>query len=252
MFMFITVFLFLGYPAYDGYDLAAMDPALLAVTLGALLFFPILGNLRPDLVSFLPSMRQYAGNWASAMWAIAPDAEAKLDERLVKGAPMQKTQLSEIYGPEAAVVVMQQTLGWRSLHSQGRGLNSVMINQLGDDIDAYTLREAEFACNAIVGFNFGDGHLHDWRLIEAIQTRCEFGPGEFIVVWVESEPVGDGRQQYLVIDAAVGSVERGSWSVAEAVAEQPWLPNGPIRTQVDFRLTGYQHVSHAATQLVTA
>jgi hypothetical protein len=29
-------------------------------------FFPILGNLRSDLVSFLPSMRQYAGNWASA------------------------------------------------------------------------------------------------------------------------------------------------------------------------------------------
>ena len=32
----------------------------------ALLFFPVLGNLRPDLVSFLPAMRQYAGNWASA------------------------------------------------------------------------------------------------------------------------------------------------------------------------------------------
>ena len=49
------------------------------------------------------------------------------------------------------------------MHSQARGLNSVMINQLGDDIDTYTLREAEFACNAIIGFNFGDGHLHDHR-----------------------------------------------------------------------------------------
>ena len=83
------------------------------------------------------------------------------------------------------------------MHSQGRGLNSVMINQLGDDIDTYTLREAEFACNAIVGFNFGDGHLHDHRMIEAIQKRCRFAPGEFIVVWVESEPIGNGRQQYL-------------------------------------------------------
>ena len=74
---------------------------------------------------------------------------------------MQKDQLAAIYGEEAAEIVLQQTLAWRAMHSQGRGLNSVMINQLGDDIDTYTLREAEFSCNAIVGFNFGDGHLHD-------------------------------------------------------------------------------------------
>ena len=96
---------------------------------------------------------------------------------------------------------MQQLLAWRSLHSQARGLNSVMMKHLGDDIDTYTLREAEFSCNAIVGFNFGDGHLHNQRLIEAIQKRCRFAPGEFIVVWVESEPVGSGRQQYWVMDA---------------------------------------------------
>jgi hypothetical protein len=252
LFIYITAFLFLGHPSNEGFGLGDMDPVLLVVTVVGLLFFPVLGNLRPDLVSFLPSMRQYAGNWASAMWAMAPGSEAKLDARLVKGAPMQKAQLSDIYGAEAAEVVMQQTLGWRSMHSQGRGLNSVLIKQLSDDIDQYTLREAEFSCNAIVGFNFGDGHLHNWRLIEAIQKRCEFAPGEFIVVWVESEPVGNGRQQYMVIDAAVGIVERGSWAVTDAVAEQPWLPNGPIRTQVDFRLTGYQRVSHAAKQLVTA
>ena len=65
-----------------------------SLTVAGLLFFPVLGNLRPDLVSFLPSMRQYAGNWASAMWALAPGAEAKLDEHIVKRAPMQKDQLS--------------------------------------------------------------------------------------------------------------------------------------------------------------
>jgi hypothetical protein len=252
LFIYITAFLFLGHPNHDCFGLGDMDPVLLVGTVVGLLFFPVLGNLRPDLVSFLPSMRQYAGNWASAIWAMAPGAEARLDERLVKGAPMQKTQLSEIYGAEAAEVVMQQTLGWRAMHSQGRGLNSVMINQLGDDIDHYTLREGEFSCNAIIGFNFGDGHLHDRRLIEAIQKRCEFAPGEFIVVWVESEPVGNGRQQYLVIDAAVGIIERGSWAVSDAVAEQPWLPDGPIRTHVDSRLAGYQRVSHAAKALVTA
>jgi Transmembrane protein of unknown function (DUF3556) len=246
LFMYITAFLFLGYPNQDGYGLENMDPVLLVVTLAGLLFFPVLGNLRPDLVSFLPSMRQYAGNWASAMWALAPGAEPRLDRDIVKAAPMQTDQLAQIYGDQEAEVVLQQPLAWRALHSQGRGLNSVMMNHLGPDIDTYTLREAEFCCNAIVGFNFGDGHLHDRRLIEAIQKRCEFAPGEFVVVWVESEAVGSGRQDYWVMDAAVGIVERGSWSVREAVAQQPWLPDGPIATDVTWRKAGYRHVSHAA------
>jgi hypothetical protein len=135
------------------------------------------------------------------------------------------------------------------MHSQARGMNSVMINHLGKDIDTYTLREAEFMCNAIVGFNFGDGHFHDEHLIEAIQKRCNFAPGEFIVVWVESEPIFNGRQQYWVMDAAVGIVERGSWSVQEAVNEQPWLPNGPISLQIDWKMPGYERVSHRAGEM---
>jgi hypothetical protein len=165
---------------------------------------------------------------------------------------MQKPQLTDIYGAEVAEVVLGQTLGRRSLHSQARGLNSVMSNQLGTDIDTYTLREAEFAWNAIIGFNFGDGHLHDHRLIAAIQKRCQFAPGEFIVVWVESEPVGSGRQRYWVTDAAVGVVERGSWAVADAVAEQPWLPSGPIATDVTCRMPGYERMSHGPVDAAPA
>jgi hypothetical protein len=225
-----------------------MDPTLLVVTLAGLLFFPVLGNLRPDLVSFLPSMRQYSGNWASAMWAFAPGCEAKLNEHIVKAASMQTDQLVEMgmYDADEAQVVMAQTLAFRAMHSQGRGMNSVMIKQLGPDIDTYTLREAEFSCNAIIGFNFGDGHLHDRRMIEAIQRRCRFAPGEFIVVWVESEPVANGRQHYWVMDAAVGIVERGSWAVRDAVEQQPWLPDGPIDTDVTYRADDYVRVRHGA------
>ena len=243
LFMYIAAFLFLGYPNQSGYGLENMDPLLLILTVGGLVFFPVLGNLRPDLVSFLPSMRQYAGNWATGLWALAPGAEEKLDTNIVKAAKMQKRQLTDAYGEREAEVVMQQILGWRALHSQGRGLNSVMMNHLGDDIDTYTLREGEFCCNAIVGFNFGDGHLHDRRMIEAVQKRCRFAPGELIVVWAESEALGSGRQKYLVIDAAVGVVECGSWAVKDAVSEQPWLPNGPIPTELSARRPGYERVS---------
>jgi hypothetical protein len=257
LFMYLTAFLFLGFPAQDGYGLGNMGTGLLVLTLVGLLFFPVLGNLRPDLVSFLPSMRQYAGNWASAMWAFAPGCEQKLNDHIVKGALMQKEQFQLQrpllgYPEPVAEVTMNMMLAWRSLHSQGRGLNSVMMNTLGSDIDTYTLREAEFSCNAIIGFNFGDGHLHNHHLIKAIQKRCQFAPGEFVVVWVESEPVFNGRQQYWVMDAAVGMIERGSWAVKDAVEALNWLPDGPIATKVDWRLDGYRRVSYSKPKATDA
>jgi hypothetical protein len=38
----------------------------------------------------------------------------------------------------------------------------------------------------------------------------------------------------MVIDAALGVIERGTWKVSDAVEEQPWLPNGPIPIQVTW------------------
>ena len=192
-----------------------------------LLFFPVLGNLRPDLVSFLPSMRQYAGNWASAMWAFAPGAESKLDH-ITRAAGNTVDQVAATYPRPVAEMLLTMPIAWRSMHSQGPALLSMMVKHLGDDIDRYSLREAEFGCNTIVGFNFGDGHFHDEQLIEAIQKRCHFEPGEFLVAWVESQPIHKDHQQYKVIDAALGIIERGTYQVADAVAELPWLPDGPI------------------------
>ena len=252
MFIYITGFLFLGFPNHEGYGLGDMDPALLALTAVALLTFPILGELRPRLVSFLPSLRQYSGNWATSMWAFAPGTEAKLDEHIVKPAPMHKGQLTEMFDEDTAVVTLHQYLAWRALHSQGRGLNSVMANQLGPDIDVYDLREGEVLANAMIGWNFGDGHLHGQELIEAIQKRCRFEPGECVVVYAESEPLGNGRQEYWVMDAAVGIVERGSWEVKDAVAQQPWLPNGPIALNVKWRERGYERLSYGARAVAGA
>lgn len=245
-FAYIVAFLFIGFPNHEGYALGDMDPALMVLVIGGLLVFPILGERRPDLVSFLPAFRQYSGNWATAMWMFAPGRESKIDECIVKPAPTQTKQLAEIYGEDEAEVVLHQLLGWRSLHSQARGLNSVMINNLGSDIDVYTPREAEFMCNNIIGFNFGDGHFHNEVMLEAIQRRCQFEPGEFLVAWVESEPIMDGRQQYWLWDAGVGIVERGSWSVKECVETLNWLPDGPIDIDVTWRKPGYTRVSHAA------
>lgn len=235
LFGYLTVFLFLGFPAWDGYGVGDMSsPWLLAGIVAALVFFPILGNLRPDLVSFLPSMRQYAGNWASALWAFAPGAEEKLNTLPHRPTKNQVDQLQAMgYPPEVAEITMQQTIAWRSMHSQGRGLFSVLMKNL-PDLDRRTVREAEFACNSLIGFNFGDGHLHNIDLINAVQSRVGFAPGEWIVVWVESQAIHRKVQHYQVIDAALGVIERGTWKVSDAVREHPWLPDGPIPLDVTW------------------
>jgi Transmembrane protein of unknown function (DUF3556) len=234
LFGYATIFLFAGYPSWHGYGVADMSsPWLTAGVIAALLVFPVLGNLRPDLVSFLPSLRQYAGNWASAVWAFAPGSEEKLNA-VARPAANQVDQLVAFgYEREWADVTMQLTIAWRTMHSQGRGLFSLLLRHL-PDIDTRTVREAEFVCNSLIGFNFGDGHLHNEDLIAAVQAQAGFEPGELIVVWVESQPVHRDDQAYKVIDAALGVIERGTWKVADAVAEQPWLPNGPIPVQVTW------------------
>src|SRR5271166_2672030 len=234
LFGYAAVFLFAGYPSWHGYAITDMSsPWLLLAIVAALLFFPVLGNLRPDLVSFLPSLRQYAGNWASALWAFAPGAEEKLNA-VKRPTANQVDQLVAFgYDREWADVTMQLTIAWRTMHSQGRGLFSLLLRHL-PDIDTRTVREAEFVCNSLVGFTFGDGHLHNEDLIRAVQDQADFEPGELVVVWVESQPVHRDDQAYKVIDAALGVIERGTWKVADAVAEQPWLPNGPIPVQVTW------------------
>jgi Transmembrane protein of unknown function (DUF3556) len=229
-----ALILFVGFPASHGYTLADFSsPGLLALLACALLFLPVLGNFRPDLVSFLPSMRQYAGNWASALWAIKPEAEHKLD-RVTRPTRGQVQQLIAMgYEPAVAELVFNMGFAFRTMHSQGRGLLSVLMHAL-PDLDQRAVREAESMCNALIGFNFGDGHLHDERMIAAVQREARFAPGELVVAWVESQPVHQGFQRYKLIDAALGVIERGTFRVADAVAEQPWLPRGPIPREVTW------------------
>ena len=185
-------------------------------------------------------MRQYAGNWASAVWAFAPGAEGKLD-RVTRTAKNQVDQFVEFgYEPQWAEITMQQVTAWRTMHSQGRGLFSVLLKNL-PDVETRTVREGEFLCNSLIGFNFGDGHLHDASFIAAVQREARFEPGEAVVVWVESQAWGSRVQHYQVIDAALGVVERGSWTVADAVAAQPWLPDGPIPLAVTWTALDRAH-----------
>ncbi|HEU4361831.1 MAG TPA: DUF3556 domain-containing protein [Mycobacterium sp.] len=234
LFAYAVLFLFLGFPTWDGYAVTDMSSPWLAAAIAAgMLVFPVLGELRPDKVSFLPALRQYSANWATSLWAFAPGAEAKLN-RVTRPTANQVDQLVAMgYEPGWAEIMVQRVVGWRSLHSQGRGLLSVLTARF-PDIDTRTVREGEITCNSLIGFNFGDGHLHNEDMIRAVQSEAGFEPGECVIVWAESSAFGSDIQHYKLIDAALGVIERGTWKVSDAVQQQPWLPNGPIPLQVDW------------------
>jgi hypothetical protein len=63
--------------AEQGYGVGDMSPPLLlAALVVGLRCLPVLGRLRPDLVSLVLWMRQHAGARASATWASAPTTSA--------------------------------------------------------------------------------------------------------------------------------------------------------------------------------
>lgn len=227
VFMIFGLFFLFGH--YADVPWSSVDDPLLLVILGLICVgLPVLGNFRPDLVSFLPSMRYYAGNWATSQWLFrrgvdgGEGAEAKLDRGIVKSAPIVTKQLERFYEPEMIDVLVYKGLAFRSMHSHGRALNALSARAV-DDLEAYDVREGELIAGVVLGYNFGDGHFHDQRLLAAVQERCHFGPGELRVVTLESQPAHMQRQRYRIWDAAEGLVEEGWVDVRDMVERQPWL-----------------------------
>ena len=188
----------------------------------------MLGNLRPDLVSFLPSMRYYAGNWATSQWLFEKEsgAEARLDRSIVKVAPVAVEQLVKFYDRDTAELLMYKGLAFRSMHAHGRALNGLLPRAVGNEIanvERYHVREGEVLAGVVLGYNFGDGHFHDEQLLQAVQERCKYAEGELRVVMIESQPAHVRRQHYRIHDAASGLIEEGYVEVDEMVKRQPWL-----------------------------
>jgi Transmembrane protein of unknown function (DUF3556) len=234
-FIFSTLYLF-GH--YAGVGAGTLTSTTLAVLLVVLLAGgPILGNLRPDLVSFLPAMRYYAGNWATSVWLFRKDgAEDQFDSSLVKPAPVVSTQLTRLYDADLAELLLYKGLAFRAMHSHGRALNGLLTRAV-DDLRQYTPREGELVAGVALGWNFGEGHLHGKQLLDAVQFECDFGPGRLRVVTLEAQPFGRRTQRYRILDAADGLLEEGTVQVADLVARQPWLSadDVTIPVEVTFR-----------------
>jgi hypothetical protein len=200
------------------------DPLLIVLLALVGVLIPVLGNLRPDKVSFLPAMRYYAGNWATSQWLFAKDtgAEEKLDREIQKPAPIIVEQLSRIYDLQTAELLLAKGLAFRSMHLHGRALNALLPHAV-DDVEAYHVREGELISGVVNGWNFGDGHFHGAQLLEAVQERCHYAEGELRVITLESQPAHVQRQQYRIYDAASGLIEEGWVEIADMLERLPWL-----------------------------
>ncbi|MCU1592869.1 MAG: hypothetical protein JWO12_261 [Frankiales bacterium] len=193
--------------------------ALIAVIVGTVVY----GNARPDKVSFLPAMRYYAGNWDTSQWLFTESGLAKLEAHTVRAAPLPYTVLESFYGKEEMDLPIWIGYAFRSMHSHGRALLSLVPRACGptDETD-YLMVEGELVAGVVLGWNFGDGHLHNEQLLEALQERCHWEPGELRVVMLEAQPIQRQCQRYRLLDAATGELERGEVDVSDMRATQPW------------------------------
>ena len=224
-FIFSLFYLFGHYGAIRAVDL--QSPLLLAILIVALAMVP-LGNLFPDKISFLPAMRYYAGNWATSVWCFRAGAEDKMEANIVKSSALVVNQLAKLYDPATAEIVADKTSAFRAMHTHGRALNGLLPRALGADADEadYSVREGEIVAGPLVGWNFGEGHLHNEQLLAAVQRRCNFEDGDVRIIVLEGQPIHTQRQWYRIVDAKTGLIEAGYVDVADMLSRQPWPQPG--------------------------
>jgi hypothetical protein len=210
--------LFWAHP--DVSTLTAQSPGLMAFMAVMLLAVPLLGNLFPERISFLLSMRYYAGNWANSTWLFKGDAYRKLD-KLTKSSAWVHDQLARFYDPATAVGLVGKVIAFRLMHLHGRALPA-LVKKAVDRLDDYEWVDGELVAGMALGWNFGEGHLHQEQLLESLQAQCQFEEGELRCIFLESQPLGRQSIGYRVVDAKTGLLYQGRVHIESLRSHQPW------------------------------
>jgi hypothetical protein len=204
-----------------GSPLAAGAPLLAAFLVVMLVAVPLAGNLFPRAVSFLLAMRYYAGNWAYSVWLFRGTSYEKL-AHLKKSSPWIYDQLDRFYDRATGVGLVGKVMGFRLMHLHGRAL-AKLVPRAVDRLEDYEWLDGELVAGMALGWNFGEGHLHQEQLLASLQAQCGFEAGEVRCVFVESQPLGRATLAYRIADAKSGLLEKGELSVKELASRQPWV-----------------------------
>ncbi|BAV42014.1 DUF3556 domain-containing protein [Mycobacterium ulcerans] len=221
-FVFSLFYLFGHYGSIRA--IALRSPLLLAIVLAAVAVV-VAGNLFPEKISFLPAMRYYAGNWATSVWCFRAGAEEKIEASVVKSSALVVNQLAKLYDANTAEIMVDKTAAFRAMHTHGRALNGLLPRAIGNEAE-YKVREGEIVAGPLVGWNFGEGHLHNEQLVQAVQRRCNLADGDLRVIILEGQPIHIQKQWYRIVDAKTGLIEAGYVTVEDMLARQPWPEPG--------------------------
>ncbi len=210
--------LFYAHPEVSVLDVAPLPIA--GFLLAMLVALPLLGNLFPRAISFLLAMRYYAGNWAYGVWLFRGESWRKL-EKLTKTSPWVYDQLARMYDERTRVGLVGKVFAFRLMHLHGRAL-SILLPKAVPRFEDVLYMDGEIIGGLVLGWNFGDGHLHREPLLRLVQEQCGFEEGELRCIFVESQPLFGKTMGYRIVDAKSGLLEEGELAVAAMRARQPW------------------------------
>jgi len=218
--IYAAVFLFVGYPEVSLFAVGSVPlAAYLAV---ALLVLPLVGNVAPSRVSFLVAMRYYAGNWAWNAWLFRGESWRKL-HALRRAAPLLREQQERFLPIEQAIRTDAGLLAFRTLHLQGRILGMLLPRAIdGGPFREWTYADGETVAASVLGWNFGEGHLADERLIARVQEQCAFEEGELRAICVEAQPILGATLHWRIVDAKRGVLAEGHTALDRLAARKPW------------------------------
>ncbi|MFP6662577.1 MAG: DUF3556 domain-containing protein [Deltaproteobacteria bacterium] len=217
---------------YAGFFLFYFHPEITVLEVGSLpmtiylligcLVLPLLGNLVPRSVSFLLSMRYYAGNWAWNAWLFEGKSYEKLN-RLKRASALLKEQQLRFLSPEQATEADGLFSAFRCLHLQGRVLGKLLpVATGGRPFQDFTYADGETVAASVLGWNFGEGHQADERLLAAVQEQCGFEEGELRVICVEAQPIQTPSLHWRINDAKTGQIAEGHVGLDELARRMPW------------------------------
>ena len=211
--------LFWAHPSVS-LTLLAAARLLLGFLVLMLVAFPIAGNFFPARISFLLAMRYYAGNWAYSVWLFRGESYTKLT-KLKTSSGWIYDQLARFYDRATSVGIFGKIMAFRMMHLHGRAL-PILVPRAVDRLEDYEWLDGEVVAGLVLGWNFGEGHLHHEQLLASVQAQCGFEAGELRCIFVESQPFLGKTLAYRIVDARTGTIDRGELLVAELRSRQPW------------------------------
>ncbi len=130
-------------------------------------------------------------------------------------------QLARFYDRRTAVGLVGKVMGFRLMHLHGRAL-AELVPRAVDRLEDYEWLDGEIVAGQVLGWNFGEGHLHHEQLLASVQAQCGFDEGELRCIFVEGQPFGGSSLSWRIADAKTGPIASGALPVARLRERQPW------------------------------